>query len=260
MYEAVMIAATGLTNQQRRLDTIADNIANTNTVGFRASRLDFKEALYTAGIVPAAPRTPEGNQQKGHGVATAAITRERRQGSFTETGGQFDFAIEGEGYFELTDPDGEKFYTRGGNFYITDIEGQLRMVNSDGYFVSDADGNAITVPFGTQAVAAAEDGTLSFQAEDGQVYGDTARLGVFSFRNVLGLDSVGGGNYVETDISDEMFAVDGARVLQGSLENSNVDMAREMTLMIRSQRAFSLASRALRTADDMEQLANNLRR
>jgi flagellar basal-body rod protein FlgG len=260
MYEAVMIAATGLTNQQRRLDTIADNIANSNTVGFRASRLDFKDALYTAGIVPAAPRTPEGNQQKGHGVTTAAITRERRQGSLVETGGQFDFAIEGEGYFELTDPEGGKLYTRGGNFYITDMDGELRIVNSDGYFVSDADGNAITVPYGTQAVAAAEDGTLSFQAADGELYEAQVRLGVFTFRNVMGLDAVGAGNYVETALSDEMFGVVGARVIQGALENSNVDMAHEMTLMIRSQRAFSLASRALRTADDMEQLANNLRK
>jgi flagellar basal-body rod protein FlgG len=260
MYEAVMIAATGLTNQQRRLDTIADNIANSNTIGFRASRLDFKDALYTAGIVPAAPRTPAGNQQKGHGVSTAAITREIKQGNLIDTGEQFDFAIEGDGYFELTTPDGGKLYTRGGNFYISETDDELRLVNTDGYLVSDSEGNIITVPYGASAVGVAEDGTLSFQAEDGQVVETQMRLGVFSFVNVRGLNAVGSGNYVESDISNEMFQVDGARIIQGSLESSNVDLAREMTLMIRSQRAFSLASRALTTADDMEQLANNLRR
>ncbi|MDR1588984.1 MAG: flagellar hook-basal body protein [Oscillospiraceae bacterium] len=258
MYEAVMIAATGLTNQQRRLDTIADNIANANMTGFRASRLDFKDALYTAGIVPAAPRTPDGNQQKGHGVATAAITRETRQGSITETGGHLDFAIEGDGFFELSDAGGGRMYTRGGNFYFSNVGDGLALVSANGYFVNDADGNAIIAPHGTSGVSVSEDGVLSFQTTDGQTA--QARLGIYGFRNVMGLNAAGSGNYTESGISGEMFTTEGARVMQGFLENSNTDLAREMTLMIRSQRAFSLASRALTTADDMEQLANNLRR
>ncbi|MDR2357339.1 MAG: flagellar hook-basal body protein [Oscillospiraceae bacterium] len=258
MYEAVMIAATGLTNQQRRLDTIADNIANVNVMGFRASRLDFKDALYTAGIVPAAPRTPDGNQQKGHGVATAAITRDSKQGSLIETGGQLDFAIEGDGFFELTDSGGGRLYTRGGNFYFSNFEDGLALVSANGYFVNDADGNAIIAPHGTNSVAVSEDGELSFQTPDGETA--RARLGIHSFRNVMGLNAAGSGNYTVSDISGEMLAAEDSRVVQGFLENSNTDLAREMTLMIRSQRAFSLASRALTTADDMEQIANNLRK
>jgi flagellar basal-body rod protein FlgG len=253
-----MIAATGLTNQQRRLDTIADNIANVNVAGFRASRLDFKDALYTAGIVPAAPRTPDGNQQKGHGVATAAITRDSKQGSLTQTGGKLDFAIEGDGFFELSNADGERLYTRGGNFYFSDSDAGLSLVSANGYFVNDADGNAIVAPRDTNEVTITDDGVLSFQTPDGEVV--QARLGIYGFRNVMGLNAAGSGNYTVSGISGDIFPTEGARVVQGFLENSNTDLSREMTLMIRSQRAFSLASRALTTADDMEQLANNLRR
>jgi flagellar basal-body rod protein FlgG len=258
MYEAISIAATGLTNQQRRLDTIADNIANVNTKGFHASRLDFKEALYTAGIVPAAPRTPEGNQQKGHGVATASITRELRQGSLDTTGGQLDFAIEGEGFFELTGADGAPLYTRGGNFYVSDVEGRLLLVNSDGYFVNDVDGEPIEAPSEARTISLSADGVVTFET-DGEILSQS-RLGIYTFVNIMGLQAVGGGNYVPTNISGEMTVPEDSKVAQGFLENSNVDLGHEMTLMIRSQRAFSLASRALTTADDMEQIANNLRK
>jgi len=254
MYEAVMIAATGLQNQQRRIDTIANNVANVNSVAYKSARLDFKDALYTAGIVPGPPRTPDGNQQKGHGVMVAGITKDYRMGSAQRTDRQLDFAIEGEGFFELGDINGNIVYTRNGSFYIDD-EGYL--VNAEGLFVHDADGMRILAPFGTDTTSVSQDGLLTFTADGVET---EFNLGVYTFRNVTGLLSVGSGNYAESPASGEKMPAYGAAVRQGMLEASNVSLAEEMTRLIRTQRAFSLASRALSTADEMEGIANNMRR
>ena len=258
MYEAVMIAATGLQNQQRRLDTIANNVANVNTVAFMNSRLDFKDALYTAGIVPGLPRTPEGNQQKGHGLMVAGVTRDFSGGNVQMTERQLDFALEGEGFFALMGPDGETIYTRNGNFSLSvEIDG-VYLVSSNGYYVLDADGERIRIPEYTESINVSEDGTIAFVIDEDETMGTS--LGVYTFRNLTGLLSVGESNYSESVASGERMAAEGARVRQGALEGSNVSLADEMTRMIRTQRAFSLASRALTTADEMEGIANNMRR
>jgi flagellar basal-body rod protein FlgG len=256
MYEAKMIAATGLQNQQRRLDTIANNVANVNTVAHKAARLDFKDALYTAGIVPGPPRTPapEGNQQKGHGVMVAGIAKSHAQGSLQGTERPLDVAIEGEGFFELGDIDGELVYTRNGSFHIDDA-GYL--VNGEGLFVHDSEGMRIWVPYGTEAININTDGLISFVVGEEET---TVMLGVYTFRNITGLLSVGNSNYAETPASGERLPADGAVIRQGTLELSNVSLAEEMTRLIRTQRAFQLASRALTTADEMEGIANNMRR
>ena len=280
MYEAMMIAATGLLNQQRRLDTIANNIANVNTVGYKNSRLDFKDALYTSGIVPGLPRTraPEGNQQKGHGVMIAGIAKDYRTGSVQTTSRPLDVAIEGEGFFELEDVNGEICYTRCGSFYLDDA-GYL--VNGNGYFIHDTDGERIIAPYGTDTVGIDLRGVITFtihgagsreggegeeateraEGEEGEVIYETkAALGIYTFRNVTGLASVGESNYGETAASGEKMTAENIRVRQGMLEMSNVSLAEEMTRMVRTQRAFQLASRALTTADQMEGIANNMRR
>ena len=269
MYEAMMIAATGLINQQRRLDTIANNVSNVNSAGFKSNRLDFKDALYTSGIVPGSPRTraPEGNQQKGHGVMVAGIAKDFRTGSIQTTGRQLDVAIEGEGFFELEDVNGEICYTRCGSFYLDDA-GYL--VNGDGYFIHDTDGERIVAPYGTDKVVIDTSGKISFisqnpiNAEDTEETGEieiaAVTLGLYTFRNLMGLSSVGGSNYGETLASGEKMAAVDAKVWQGDVEMSNVSLAEEMTRMVRTQRAFQLASRALTTADQMEGIANNMRK
>lgn len=258
MFEAVYMAATGLTNQQRRLDTIADNIANSNTVGFKTARLDFKDALYTAGISPGPAYTTDGNLQKGHGVMTSAITSDFSTGSLLATGNMLDFAIEGKAFFQVADPYGNRYYTRGGNFYTTNGENGLELTNSQGYFVQDANGENITIPDGATEIEVSATGLMTFKSGSDVV--GSAQLGMYEFSNTTGLSSVGGGNYAVTEASGEARPATEFRVNQFMLENSNVDMATEMTRLLRTQRAFSLASRALTTADDMEQLANNMRR
>ena len=260
MYEALNIAATGLTNQQRRLDTIANNVANVNSAAYKSARLDFKDALYTAGIVPALPRTPEGNQQKGHGVMVAGITKDFRTGSMQSTGRQLDIAIEGEGFLELEDPNGNIVYTRNGSLNLgNDNEegGGLYLVNGDGYYVHDTEGMRIQVPDFFEDMTIGEDGVVRFTAGGEET---SVALGLYTFRNITGLMSSGSGTYSETVASGEKMQAEGAVVRQGILEISNVNLAEEMTRMIRTQRAFSLASRALTTADEMEGIANNMRR
>ena len=269
MYEAMMIAATGLQNQQRRLDTIAHNVANVNTVAFRNSRLDFKDALYTAGIVPARPRTPEGNQQKGHGLMVAGITRDFATGSFQTTDRQLDLAIEGEGFFALEGPDGNTIYTRNGSFYLSTEDGGIYIVSSDGYYVQDDGGARIRLPDYTNTIKIYEDGAILFgtfedeteeEIEEALEEGPTVTLGIYTFRNPMGLESIGDGYYSETVASGDRLPAAEASIRQGALEMSNVNLAEEMTRLIRTQRAFTLASRALTTADEMEGIANNMRR
>ena len=255
MFEAVMMASTGLQNQQRRIDNIADNIANVNTVGFKGARLDFKDALYTAGFGPAV--TPEGNQQKGHGVMVAQITKQFLPGSMVTTESMLDFAIEGDGFFELRDPFGNQLYTMSGNFYMSNSENGMIVVNSSGMPVMNADGQEIHIPEGTTKINVSQQGEIEF------IHGEEVsydRFGLYNFQNKNGLSSMGGSNYRETEASGEKSDAVSARLTQGSLESSNVDMATEMVRLIRANRAFSLASSALRTADDMEGIANNLRR
>jgi flagellar basal-body rod protein FlgG len=124
-------------------------------------------------------------------------------------------------------------------------------------FVLDANGNRIQVPGFATEIRIAQDGRMTFMADGMET---SVTLGVFTFRNVTGLASVGGGRYAETEASGERLVAQDAVVRQGVLEGSNVDLAEEMTRMIRTQRAFQLASRALTTADEMEAIANNMRR
>ena len=258
MYLAKSIAASGLRNQQLRIDTIANNIANANTTAFKNARLDFKDSLYTAGITPGPPRSPDENQQKGHGVIATAVTRDFKPGGLERTERMLDFAIENEGFFSLSDENGDIVYTRNGSFHLSVEAGGTFLVNGEGLYVLDNNGARIQVPFGTDRIGTDQDGNLIFVNNDDIVGGAT--LGLFTFRNLKGLASSGNGNYSATAASGEILAPANAVVRQGVLEGSNINMAEEMTRVIRTQRAFQLVSRALTTADEMQGIANNMRR
>ena len=258
MYLAKSIAASGLRNQQLRIDNIANNVANANTVAFKNTRLDFKDALYTAGITPGPPRSPEENQQKGHGVIVAAITRDFKQGILQRTERMLDFAIENEGFFSLSNPNGDTVYTRNGSFHLSVEAGGTFLVNGEGLYVLNSAGARIQIPFGTTEIHSDNFGNLYFTDGD-DVLGAVA-LGIFTFRNLHGMESVGGSNFAPTEAAGERLAANDAALRQGVLEGSNISLADEMTKLIRTQRAFQLASRALTTADEMQGIANNMRR
>ena len=258
MYLAKSIAASGLRNQQLRIDTLANNVANANTVAYKNQRLDFKDSLYTAGITPGPARTPEGNQQKGHGVILKAVTRDFKPGNLERTERMLDFAIEGEGFFSIANANGETVYTRNGTFHLSVEAAGTFLVNGDGLYVLDNNGARIPIPFGTDTISSDADGNLSFYNNDELVGGAT--LGLFTFRNLKGLGQAGNSNYEQTPAAGERLPATKAVVRQGIVEQSNLNLGTEMTRLIRTQRAFQLASRALTTADEMEGIANNMRR
>jgi flagellar basal-body rod protein FlgG len=259
MFAAKMIAASGLRNQQARLDTISDNVANVNTMAFNRSRLDFKDALYTTGITPGPPRTPApgGNQQRGNGVMIGAITRCFTPGALIRTDRDLDLAITGDGFFELEDENGNSLYTRNGGFHLSVNEEGTFIVSATGKFLLDSEGERIQVPEGTSNINIDREGVISFTVDDEIT---TVNLGIHTFRNITGLVSEGSGYFSETPAAGERLPADEAEVLQGMREGSNVDLAFEVTRLIRTHRAYSMAATALRTADEMEAIANNMRR
>jgi len=258
MYLAKSIAASGLRNQQVRIDTIAHNVSNANTVGYKTARLDFKDALYSYRYTPSVPRSADENNQKGHGLMIAAIGRDFRNGNFERTERRLDFAIENEGFFALANESGDIVYTRNGSFHLSAEADGTYLVNGEGLYVLDSSGNRITIPLGVSTIGLGADGSMEFMVGGEMIQGAT--IGVFTFRNLTGLTSAGGGNFEATEAAGERLPADKAIVRQGILEMSNVNIADEMTKLIRTQRAFQLSSRALTTADDMEGIANQMRR
>lgn len=257
MIEARLSAASGIINQQRRVDTIADNIANANTVGFKSSRLNFKDMLYVDGKYPYEDTAL--NNQKGHGVMTASISRNFATGSLSTTGRDLDFAIEGEGFFSILAPDGNTYYSRAGNFYLSEVGGQMYLVDARGHFVLDDDGAPITLPDGANSLTVDERGQITFTGPNGFTQ-DGGQMGIRTFTNPDGLSADGSSYYEPTVASGDPQTSENFRLHQDTLEMSNVDISQEMTRLIRAQRAFQLASRALTTADDMDGIANNMRK
>ena len=257
MLQALSSAASALKKQQMRLDKVANNIANINTIGYKQFRLDFTDSRYHNGITPGPARNPHLNQQRGHGVLVTGITPDFTQGMMVRTEGSLDFALEGEGFFLIGDLAGNMFYTRNGNFTLSVEADGTYLVNGNGLYVFDANEERIRVPFGTTRIEVGREGELIFTAPDEEV---TTYLGIFTFRNLMGLHSVGNSMWVQDEGTGERRVPENTVLRQGMLEGSNVDLADEMTRMIRTQRAFQLASRALTTADEMEGVANNMRR
>jgi len=259
MYLAMSIAASGLRNQQLRIDSIANNLSNANTIGYKNARLDFKDSLYTVGLHPGLNRSMDANIQKGHGLMPNAITRDFKPGHFERTERELDFAIENEGFFAFSSPTGEVVYGRSGVFNLSVEPGGTFLVNGEGLYVLDQNENRIMVPFGATRVSSDVDGTLRFLNGNNELMGETT-LGIFTFRNIKGLMTAGSSTFAETPASGARRPAENAVLRQGVLEGSNVNLAEEMSRIIRTQRAFQLASRAVSTADDMEGIANNMRR
>jgi len=258
MFEAKSMAATALRQQQTRLEVISNNVANVNTTAFKNARLDFQSALYSTGLNPSFPRSPEEHNQKGHSVLIAGIGRDWRTGSFERTERNLDFAIQGEGFFTLADVDGETVFTRNGSFAISaEAEGRF-LVNGNGLYVLDPDGQRIEIPSPIDRIDVLDTGEINFVLQS-EIVG-TAQLGMVTFRNIGGLEQHGQGLFRHAESAGEILEVAPETVVrQGMLEGSNVHLADEMTRLIRTQRAFQLASRALTTADEMEGIANNMR-
>lgn len=252
MIQGIYTGASGLKAQQKRLDVLANNIANGDTTAFKSSRVDFQDALYQALGNPQ-PVQADQRLQQGHGVHVSQTVRAFSQGAIKQTDRLLDVMIDGEGYFAVQSGTGELSFTRNGAFDLS-VEGDTQyLVTGDGQYVLGTDGQRIAVPAGQLAIS--PEGALSTDAN-----APFASLMVARFDNQEGLESIGGSRLAVTEASGQPEAVLTPLVRQGALEASNVDLAQEMTRLIRTQRAFTLSSRAIQTADEMEGLSNSLRR
>ncbi|QQY79167.1 flagellar basal-body rod protein FlgG [Keratinibaculum paraultunense] len=262
---ALWTAATGMRAQQLNIDVIANNLSNVNTTSYKTSRAEFKDLFYTNlkrnNIVDEEGRPV--NLEVGHGVMPAATKKDFRNGSFIETNGTLDLAIDGEGFFMVQLPNGDTRFTRDGSFKLS-VEGdEGTLVNSEGYIVLSEDGDEITIDSGLMDISVDELGYITAVDEYGETV-DLGRIGLFKFVNPEGLQSEGLNLYSVTPSSGEEIPIEPdemqGRIVQGYLEASNVQVVDEMVKMITAQRAYEINSKAIQTSDEMLQLINNLKR
>ncbi len=262
MMRALWSAASGMMAQQLNVDTIANNLANVNTAGFKRQRVDFQDLMYQAIKLPGSPaasgvQVPTGIQV-GLGVRTAATTKIFAQGTFQTTGNPLDLCIEGDGFFQVLRPNGDVVYTRAGTFKL-DSSGNF--VTSDGCPLEPP----ITIPTDAESISIGGDGTVAVMLAGNTAPQEIGQITLARFANPGGLLNIGHSLYAATAASgDAQTGTPGAdglgQVAQGVLELSNVEVVEEMVNMITAQRAYEANSHAIKIADDMLQLANNVRR
>jgi len=262
MIRALYTAATGLEAQQLNIDVIANNLANVGTSGFKKSRADFQDLLYQTTREPGGPQTTTTQSstgiQVGLGVRPAAVQRINLQGDFDQTSNPLDVAIGGEGYFQVTLPDGSTGYTRAGAFKL-DSTGAV--VTSQG----DSLLPAISIPSNAESITIGDDGTVSYTVAGQAAPSQAGQIQTVRFANPSGLRAEGSNLFKETDSSGPAQTgtpgQDGSgKMTQGFLEGSNVSVVEELVNMISGQRAYEINSRAISAADEMLRTASSIGR
>ena len=256
---AMYTAATGMDAQTIRVDTIANNLANANTTGFKKSQVDFADLVYIVmrrpgGVQTEATQTPTG-LEVGTGVNPVSTLKVFTEGAIANTAGEFDLAITGTGFFQVETPSGEVEYTRDGNFRVG---GDGAVVTSQGYPLYPR----LSVPTNTTSVSIGSDGTVTVTTPGS----DPSQIGsiqLASFTNPAGLASEGGNLFAETVASGPATTgtpgLDGlGEIKQGYLEMSNVEVVKELVDMIIAQRTYELNSKVVKAGDRMLQATNYL--
>ncbi len=259
---ALRIAATGMDAQQTRVAVISNNIANMSTTAYSTRRAEFADLHYQQIRAPGAISSSTGliapaGIELGLGVRTAAISVNIEQGPLRQTGGDFDLAIEGRGFFEVTLPSGDAAFTRDGTFKRT---GEGLVVNSDGYPLS----GDITIPEDARTITINANGEV-FAFFDGEPNGQlVGTISLTLFVNEKGLEAIGGNLFRETEASGAPIpgeaALDGrGNVRQGFLEDSSVDVVQQISDLIEAQRGYELNSKVISAADQMLGAASQIR-
>ncbi len=254
-------SASGMLAQSLKIDVIANNVANINTTAFKKTDVQFQDLAYRAaeGVgEPVVPRSAE-NLLIGQGVQPSAVRTYFLQGILQETNRELDLAIEGEGFFRVVLPDGREVFTRAGAFRL---DGASNLVTEDGYAADllpqEMKGWAFT------GIEINPDGVFRLFDEEGEVMGEGV-IQLFRFQNSEGLAAMGKNLWQATTNSGEPLpgrpeSEGYGSIRQKFLEQSNVSLLEEMTRLIMAQRAYEMSSRAVRTADDMWSMANNIRK
>jgi flagellar basal-body rod protein FlgG len=262
MMRALWTAGTGMVAQQANIDVISNNLANVNTTGFKKSRTDFQDLMYQTIRQPGATTGPDTQLptgiQMGHGVRQVATQKIYTTGNFQSTGNELDLAIEGDGFFQITMPDGTLNYTRDGAFK-RDSTG--RIVTSEGYPLEPA----ITIPEGATEITISADGRVTVKVPNQTAAQEVDQIRLARFINPAGLESVGRNLLKETDASGAPMVYNPGEEGTGSLvqkylEMANVQVVEEMVNMIVAERAYQMNSKAITTSDAMLEIAANLKR
>jgi flagellar basal-body rod protein FlgG len=259
MDQALWIAKTGLEAQQTRMAVTANNLANVNTTGFKRSRAVFEDLLYQnngqAGAQSSEDTQLNSGLMIGTGVRVVATEKIFNQGNIVQTGNSLDMAIEGQGFFQILSPDGSLAYSRDGTFQVN-ADGE--MVTAKGYVLQPG----ITIPEDALSVTISNDGIVSVLQSGNSSPTEVGTIQLANFVNPAGLQPIGQNLFLESGSSGSPQTgtpgLDGmGRLAQGSLETSNVNTVEELVNMIETQRAYEMNSKAIATAEQMLEFANN---
>ena len=272
MLRSLWTGASGMIAQQVSLDNIANNLANVNTSGFKKQSTEFSTLLYQK-----LQRKQTDNNgdpkptiaQVGLGVRVSGLTSRFVQGQLLETGNDYDFAIEGDGFFRIRMADGTMAYTRNGSFKLSiGSDGGVSLATAEGYNVLGRDGEPITFnpeELDLNQLLTDEYGSFYYPGENGSMQSLGIQIGLAQFNNPEGLYKISGTYFRETANSGEARlegeddAILVSMVHSQYLEGSNVQTADEIVNMIVTQRAYEMNSKVITASDEMHQQANNLR-
>jgi flagellar basal-body rod protein FlgG len=256
MSNILSIAATGMAAQEMNVSVIANNIANVNTTAFRGSRAEFTDLIYQPERLPGVSSRGQNNTipegaMLGLGVRTAAIRSLQIQGSLTNTGNTLDLAISGNGWFQISGPNGETLYTRAGSF-STNATGQI--VTADGFVVTPP----MVIPTNALSTTISQSGLVSVTLSGQTAPQQIGQLTIANFANTGGLTPLGGNLFQQSEASGQPVAgIPGdpgyGTLSQGFLESSNVDPVQQITNLISAQRAYEMNSKVMTAADQMSQ-------
>jgi flagellar basal-body rod protein FlgG len=252
MFRSLNVAASGMAAQETQLSTIANNLANANTTGYKAQQVQFEDLLYentrTAGT-SSNGTTQSTSTQLGTGVRVVATTRSFAQGTLQQTNNPLDMAIQGNGFFAVMRPTGDIAYTRAGSFQLN-AQGQV--TTSEGLPLEPP----LTIPSNATSITISADGTISIQQPGSTTTSSVGQIQLSTFPNPNGLLSDGQNLFSPTTASGQPQtgapAADGrGTILQGSVEGSNVDVVDEMVALIQAQRSYEMNSKVISAADEM---------
>ncbi len=261
MIRALFSAGTGMTAQQMNVDNIANNLANANSTGFKARRAQFEDLVYQNVVQPGAASgsstvVPSG-LQLGLGTRPSSNEIDLSQGNFAQTNGPLDLVIQGRGFFQVRQANGQTAYTRSGAFQL----------DKDGNFVTQNGiplEPQISVPSEAQTITVAADGTVSYTLPNQTSSQTAGQIQLANFANPAGLNSIGNNLLLPTDASgDPVIGSPGGQeglgtLQQGYLESSNVSVVNEFVNLIVAQRAYEANSKVVKAADEMYQQINNI--
>lgn len=259
MIDALYIGASGLAAQQLQVDTVANNLANVNTTGYKRSRVSFEDVMYRE--VQRANGLPGSDANRllvGSGVSVARVDKQHGAGDLKKTDNAFDIAIRGEGFLEAVLPDGSMAFTRTGRL----------TVNKEG-LLATAEGHAlrpqIAVPADARSLAIAADGVVTASFGEPRADEELGQIELATFTNAAGLKPVGENLYRSTEASGEPgYAKPGEEgrgaLAQGFLEASNVKLVDEIVNLMMAQRAYEVSAKVIQASDELMSMSNNLRR